>query len=69
MPRVPIINSLVGPSIGLVRQIRRERTRKRIRMSPSDFLVTTLELDGNDLGPLINYTKEIHYDEAEKHVN
>ncbi len=30
-------------------------------------LVTALELDGNDLGPLINYTKEILYDEAEKH--
>ena len=36
-------------------------------MSPSDFLVTALELDGNDLGPLINYTKEKLYDEAEKH--
>ncbi len=38
-------------------------------MSPSDFLVTALELDGNDLGPLINYTKEKLYDEAEKHFN
>jgi hypothetical protein len=33
-------------------------------MSPSDFLVTALELDGNDLGPLINYTKEKLYDEG-----
>ena len=38
-------------------------------MSPSDFLVTALELDGNDLGPLINYTKENLYDEAEKQFN
>jgi hypothetical protein len=29
-------------------------------------MVTALELDGNDVRPLIKYTKEILYDEAEK---
>ena len=43
-------------------------TRTR-NCSPSDFLVTDLELDGNDLGPMINYTKEVLCDDTEKHFN
>ena len=70
MPRVPIIDSLVGPPNGLVRQIRRERElESELECLPRIFLVTALELDGNDLGPLINYTREKLYDEAEKHFN
>ena len=60
MPRVPIVDSLKTP-LGLFRQIHREEYSK---YSPSDFLVTDLDLDGLDLGPLIHYAKEILYDGA-----
>ena len=72
MPRVPMHDSLIGPPVGLVRQIRREGTRcsdQNSDCSPSDFLVTDLELDGSDLGPMINYTKEILFDDAEEHFD
>ena len=64
-----IEDSLIGPPVGLVRQIRREGTRgsdQNSNCSLSDFLVTDLELDGNDLGPMIKYTKEILFDVTEK---
>ncbi len=69
MPRVPMEDSLIGPPVGLVRQIRLEGTRgsdQNSNCSPSDFLVTDLELDGIDLGPMIKYTKEILLDDTEK---
>ena len=50
MPRVPIVDSL-KTHLGLFRQIHREEYSK---YSPSDFLVTDLDLDGLDLGPLMN---------------
>ena len=72
MPRVPMEDSLIGPPVGLVRQIRREGTRcsdQNSYCSPSDFLVTNLELDGNDLGPMINYMTEILFNDTEKHID
>ncbi len=72
MPLVPMHDSLIGPPVGLVRQIRREGTRSSYQnsnCSPSNFLVTDLELDGNDLGSMINYMKEILFDDNEKHFN
>ena len=69
MPRVPMEDSLIGPPVVLVRQIRREGTRgsdQNLNCSLSDCLVTDLELDGNDLGPMIKYTKEILFDDTEK---
>ena len=66
MPRVPKEDSLIGPPGGLVRQIRREGTR----CSESDQTsVTDLELDGSDFGPMINYTKEKLFDDAEEHFD
>jgi hypothetical protein len=65
MPRVPIVDSLKTP-LGLFRQIHREEYSK---YSLSDFLVTDLDLDGLDLGPLMNYMKEILYDRVEKHID
>jgi hypothetical protein len=65
-------DSLIGPPVGLVRQIRREGTRssnQNSNCSPSNFLVTDLELDGNDLGPMINYMKAILFDDNEKHFD
>ena len=57
MPLVPIVDSLKtpGPLAWFVKSVERELkalTRTR-NCSPSDFLVTYLELDGNDLGPMI----------------
>jgi hypothetical protein len=72
MPRVPMEDSLIGPPVGLVRQIRRKGTRcsdQNSNCSPSDFLVADLELDGSDLGPMINYTKEILFYDTEKHFD
>ncbi len=72
MSRVPMKDSLMAPPVGLVRQIRREGTQgsdQNSNCSPSDFLVTDLELDGNDLGPMIKYTKEILFDGTEKQFN
>jgi hypothetical protein len=65
-------DSLIGPPAGLVRQIRREGTRysdQNSNCSPSDFLVADLELDGSDLGPMINYTKEILFENTEEHFD
>ena len=72
MPRVPMEDSSIGLPVGLVRLIRREGTRgsdQNSNCSLSDFLVTDLELDGNDLGPMINYTKEVLGDDTEKLFN
>ncbi len=65
MPRVPIVDSLKTP-LGLYCQIHQEEYSK---YSPSDFLVTDFDLDGLDLGPLMNYMKEILYDRVEKHID
>ena len=65
MPLVSVVDSL-RDSLGLFRQIRRGENSKN---SLSDFLVTDLELDGLDLRPLINYAKEILYDDVQKHVD
>ena len=61
MPRVPIVDSLKDPPWFVSSNIRRWENSKN---SLSDFLVTDLELDGLDLGPLIHYAKEILYDGA-----
>ena len=39
--------------LGMVRQRELEALTRTRNCSPSDFLVTYLELDGNDLGPMI----------------
>ncbi len=56
MQRVPIVDSLKDPP-GFV-----SSNPPNWKNYLSDFLVTDLELDGLDLGPLIHYAEEILYD-------
>jgi hypothetical protein len=45
------------------------RENSKINLNVSLRFFGALKLDGNDFGPLINYTKKSLNDEAEKHLD
>jgi hypothetical protein len=58
------VNRDATTPLGLIRQIHREKARIMFELELELFflrflVVTDLELDGMDLGPLMNYTNEI----------